>query len=431
MSADPPEKWVLEPRIADSSGLTTASGRSAIGNSHLHIGGIVERQEEEKTAEPETSLPKPELNPLLNPTLGHNLGRWAQVYLTTPPEQREHAIAELLRELEAEPESTPPAITAQPPNPATEPKPPLPLAAAPISSICQECGHHSLPDARFCGSCGASLMNEEALLVDAPQPAIPSMGKERRLVDPPEAPISLPSFEMASETVLTERTPNIDWLRERALVGGSSDLAPAHHWRYTLAALAVLLVGGVFLYLRMSGGTASPAHSEKPPAIVQNQGVQTEAPSPPVSASSRDSQSSDRIQPSPSPATPPVAVTDQNKLSRPPSVDRPIPSTTPGPPAKAPTPAASASDGSLEVAAAHDYLDDRKGPRNPDEAARLLWKAVGKQNDAAILLLSDMYKTGDGVTQSCDQARLLLEAAARRNVHAAAERLRSLQTSCP
>src|SRR5205085_7237968 len=46
------------------------------------------------------SLPGPELNPMLNPTLGKNLGRWAQVYFTSPPEKREEAVQELLKELE-------------------------------------------------------------------------------------------------------------------------------------------------------------------------------------------------------------------------------------------------------------------------------------------------------------------------------------------
>jgi len=41
----------------------------------------------------ETKLPHPELNPLLNPLLAENMGRWAEVYFTNPPEKREQAIA--------------------------------------------------------------------------------------------------------------------------------------------------------------------------------------------------------------------------------------------------------------------------------------------------------------------------------------------------
>ena len=50
--------------------------------------------------EAEESLPDPQLNPLINPRLGKNLGRWANVYYTTPPEKRDQAVLELVRELE-------------------------------------------------------------------------------------------------------------------------------------------------------------------------------------------------------------------------------------------------------------------------------------------------------------------------------------------
>jgi len=41
--------------------------------------------------------------------------------------------------------------------------------------------------------------------------------------------------------------------------------------------------------------------------------------------------------------------------------------------------------------------------------------------------LSDLYLRGDGVPKSCDQARLLLDAVARKGKASAAERLRNLQ----
>src|SRR5580698_215746 len=40
------------------------------------------------------------LNPLLNPLLASHMGRWAEVYFTNPPEKREQAVSDLLRELE-------------------------------------------------------------------------------------------------------------------------------------------------------------------------------------------------------------------------------------------------------------------------------------------------------------------------------------------
>src|SRR5438445_12166981 len=62
----------------------------------------------ENTAEAADSLPKSDLNPLINPVLGRNLGRWAQVYFTSPPEKREAASGELLRHRKGEdPEGQP------------------------------------------------------------------------------------------------------------------------------------------------------------------------------------------------------------------------------------------------------------------------------------------------------------------------------------
>ncbi len=68
------------------------------------------------------------------------------------------------------------------------------------------------------------------------------------------------------------------------------------------------------------------------------------------------------------------------------------------------------------------------GVRDPSEAAKLLWKAVRKQNSTAAILLSDLYMRGDGVPRSCDQARLLLVAAARRGSPLAAQQLRNLES---
>ena len=51
-------------------------------------------------SKPRRGLPNPDLNPMMNPTLGKNLGLWAQVYFTSPPEKREEAVQQLLRDLE-------------------------------------------------------------------------------------------------------------------------------------------------------------------------------------------------------------------------------------------------------------------------------------------------------------------------------------------
>jgi hypothetical protein len=93
------------------------------------------------------------------------------------------------------------------------------------------------------------------------------------------------------------------------------------------------------------------------------------------------------------------------------------------------TPRPTAADqGSPDLRLAQRYLGGSMGVRDPAEAAKLLWKAVSKQNATAAVLLSDLYLRGDGVPRSCDQARLLLVAAAKRGSPLAAQQLRNLES---
>ena len=84
-------------------------------------------------------------------------------------------------------------------------------------------------------------------------------------------------------------------------------------------------------------------------------------------------------------------------------------------------------NGSEELTIAVTYLNGAHGKaQDSAEAAKWLWRSVAKQNSRAALVLSDLYLRGSGVAKNCDQARLLLGAAARRGVAGAAERLRNL-----
>jgi TPR repeat protein len=77
---------------------------------------------------------------------------------------------------------------------------------------------------------------------------------------------------------------------------------------------------------------------------------------------------------------------------------------------------------------AQKYLDGSAGTKNDSEAAQWLWKAVSKRNLPATMLLADMYLRGTGVSKNCDQARILLDAAAARGAKDAAFRLRNIQS---
>jgi TPR repeat protein len=86
-------------------------------------------------------------------------------------------------------------------------------------------------------------------------------------------------------------------------------------------------------------------------------------------------------------------------------------------------------DGTQELLLAERYLQGKGTTPDPAAAARWLWKAVGKDNPRAALMLADLYVHGDGVSKSCDQARVLLGVAAGKGVSEAGPRLRNLETN--
>src|SRR5579883_2656982 len=109
------------PSFPQCEQLTTKFPRSAIGVENTR-GDAHVPQSRDKGFTTVGDLPNPDLNPLLNPTLSRNLGRWAEVYFTTPPERREEAVEKLLRELEGAParaatQALEPVATQQPPLP--------------------------------------------------------------------------------------------------------------------------------------------------------------------------------------------------------------------------------------------------------------------------------------------------------------------------
>jgi type IV secretory pathway VirB10-like protein len=147
---------------------------------------------------------------------------------------------------------------------------------------------------------------------------------------------------------------------------------------------------------------------------------------------------------------PPAAV--ENPAAAPPAAENPAaPQTASGtsvspeistPPAKSPgaavnSPASPAIEstpsltttgkGLEELAQAQDFLNGTNGrERNTLQAAQWLWKAVRKENADATVLLSELYLRGDGVPKSCEQARLLLDAAALKGRKDAAGALQNL-----
>ena len=75
------------------------------------------------------------------------------------------------------------------------------------------------------------------------------------------------------------------------------------------------------------------------------------------------------------------------------------------------------------LAIAQRYLSERPGPSGSVAATRYLWAAVEQGNVKAEVILAELYARGDGVTKSCDQARVLLSVAAKKGSSEASQEL--------
>jgi hypothetical protein len=72
------------------------------------------------------------------------------------------------------------------------------------------------------------------------------------------------------------------------------------------------------------------------------------------------------------------------------------------------------------------------GRRDPAEEVRALWAAVAQGNTSAEVTLAKLYLIGGGVEKSCDQAKVLLNAAAKKGNGEALDKLSQLnQQGCP
>jgi hypothetical protein len=79
--------------------------------------------------------------------------------------------------------------------------------------------------------------------------------------------------------------------------------------------------------------------------------------------------------------------------------------------------------GEEDLALARRYLAEMPGRTNSATATQYLWAAVEKGNITAEITLADMYARGDGVTKNCDQAQVLLRAAARKDSSEVSQKL--------
>lgn len=361
-----------------------------------------------------TGLVRPDLNPLSNPILAKNLGRWAHVYYTSPPEKREQAVLDLLRELKGESQPTPipePQVIKEPvPNKPANGNHSKPLAILPVESVsdellsCPACLHRNAAEQRFCGICGYPL-------------------KKGSPASEPDRPVLASLSPAVSGERVDTRPADWQWLRDKTEADFRIKHEDSGAGRRGVIALLVLIVAvGVGAWYYRSQGSrpvinekapAPPATTQPEPAQSQAANAKPELPATPVPPSN-EVKPVDHAAAQPVPARPPKTHTSQQAAAL-----APEGTVSNGP----------ADSGIAELQLGRRYLEGDGVARNTQLAALFLWKSVGKENPDAVVLLSDLYARGDGVPKSCDQARVLLSAAAKNGSAAALEKLRALQRS--
>ena len=441
-------------------------------------------------------LPEPELNPLLNPLLAAHMGRWAEVYFTSPPEKRAQAVSDLVRELRggssierasaqpvvawptvAQSKATLPSVdktlaksqAAEPARAVSENLPPSPSSppVADLRRTCSECSAENSAEQNFCGMCGAPLQSlrqpqestrPEESKFHATEVASGASWNEPQSLSQPESAISGYPAAYPAERSLSfggyahhdSREP--EWSVPDADLPSFAVESEPVSYRYRLyigIAIALLLGGLLYKAWRGTPGSSGDTTESVPSRVIPaepSRAPPTEpsrATSAPAAATAGQPASRRNVLPTeaaagatPAAAAPAAGRTaeSQNQQTASPTDQAPKAARAASPrivpvAANSSEPVASDQNGEEELSTAEKYLNRTNygGARDNQEAAQWLWKAVGKGNLTATMTLSDLYLRGDGVPKSCDQARLLLVAAARKGKASAAERLRNLQ----
>jgi len=387
-----------------------------------------------QSAAEEHSLPSAELNPLINPLLAENMGRWAEVYFTTPPESREQAVLELLHELQADKARRESALASE-------------LAAQPPLSRCENCGYDNPGINKFCGMCGASTSADADRHVEH-RAAAATNGNGQGLAHVPEPQEWSEPLQSSDEEVYAAPRHELSLFqayRETNADDGNDwnyEPAPSSSSRWYIGAVLLLLILGLgyMAWRQMQNSQASHGVSAPPPVAAQQTPPEPPREDQPVATKSDTPDAAANKPPTDNrPATEAAAKATADE----PAKEAPAPphSTPKAAPASATAKSAATENGDRllapnppadrwgaeELAVAQRYLNGANGQRRDTaEAAKWLWKSIAKHNGQATLLLADLYLKGNGVPKNCDQARILLDSAARKGISGAGERLRNL-----
>lgn len=124
---------------------------------------------------------------------------------------------------------------------------------------------------------------------------------------------------------------------------------------------------------------------------------------------------------------------DENPSSEVSKAESPIKGHTAVNPPKSASSNASAESpllGQAEYQRAENYLNGKGVSQDSAQAAEWFWRSLEAGNTGAAVPLADLYLAGDGVSRSCTQARILLDAAAQKNNATAIKKLAELPESC-
>jgi hypothetical protein len=399
--------------------------------------------------------------------LAQNMGRWAQAYFTSPPERREQAVQELLRELEAENAAQVPTRDAAP-SPMTAQRSELPsgrdsVSEEPAIMRCRACGQSNASSQKFCGMCGARLGDEGTLPdlhrddaqeegLNVPELHIANQQMEDELQEsrfvPRDHDVYVSKLN-TNELSLFQSTRDVDYYDDED--GNEIFSVPRSSGSYRIyvgIVLAMIIGGLAYMAWRSEQLSQNSQVAPLAPPVASKDSTPlgpapstAAAPVPSTAAGPAPSTSSAPATPSKPERTPPSETQAASAPAKPAheeasnSADSTAPALPHGisRPPKADAPDLSGATGSggtggEELALAQRYLNGTNGQgRNSAEAAKWLWKAIAKHNAQATLVLSDLYLRGDGVSKNCDQARVLLDTAALKGVKDAGARLRHLQ----
>jgi hypothetical protein len=122
-----------------------------------------------------------------------------------------------------------------------------------------------------------------------------------------------------------------------------------------------------------------------------------------------------------------------------PSVPSPIPETATNETIAAPDSAASpqttpdtansTDSRAADLQNSRQHFGEAHSKKGRSDPARQLWSALAAGDSSAELALAQLYLTGDGVPRNCEQARVLLRAAAKNGNSEALQKLRTLKNS--